>query len=261
MTLTQVADHTMIRRTLIENIEADDYHACGGDFYARMHIKSIAHAVGIEDAGPLLAEFDAEHAPSTVPTASGVLDTSSDAGIRADRRRPNWTVAMAVALAAVVAFGGFQLLTGGGDSGTSTDATLAGGTQTTASHSQPSERATGEASETSGSATSGSSSEPTSAPSDAVAVVPAGGVTVELDTVDGKTWVSATGKDSGVIYQNVLGSGRSKTFKDDRQVKLVVGNAGAVHLVVNGRDLGSPGGVGEVVRLTFGPGDPTLAGG
>jgi hypothetical protein len=36
----------------------------------------------------------------------------------------------------------------------------------------------------------------------------------------------------------------------------VIGNAGAVDLRVNGTDLGSPGGSGEVVRLEFGPGDP-----
>ena len=80
------------------------------------------------------------------------------------------------------------------------------------------------------------------------------------DSVD--TILSAADlKESGVLFQSVLDTGREQTFRDDRQVKLVVGNAGAVKLVVNGRDLGSPGGVGEVVRLTFGPGDPTLADG
>jgi hypothetical protein len=33
-----------------------------------------------------------------------------------------------------------------------------------------------------------------------------------------------------------------------------------VQLVVNGRDLGSPGGQGDVVRLDFGPGDPATSG-
>ena len=59
----------------------------------------------------------------------------------------------------------------------------------------------------------------------------------------------------------MLYAGREQTFRDDEEVKLVVGNAGAVRLVVNGRDLGTPGSQGEVVRLTFAPGDPALAGG
>jgi hypothetical protein len=34
---------------------------------------------------------------------------------------------------------------------------------------------------------------------------------------------------------------------------LVIGNAGAVSLKVNGEELGVPGKIGEVVRLEFGP--------
>lgn len=256
MTLTQVADQTMIRRTLVENIEADDYHACGGEFYARMHIKSIAHAVGL-DAAPLLAEFDREHAPPDAPTATGVLDSTATAAAvhDADRRRPNWTLAMAAALAAVLAFGGFQLLTGGDNQGTTTGVAAPAPTASSGDDSGTSD----EQSEPTASSSTESEGTPSDVPSDAIAA--ASGVTVVLNATDGRSWVSATGKDSGVLFQNVLNTGREQTFRDDRQVKLVVGNAGAVRLVVNGRDLGSPGGEGEVVRLTFGPGDPTLAGG
>ena len=85
--------------TLVEGIERDDYHACGGDFYARGHVKSIAHAVRL-DPGPLLAEFDAAHRDPEAPTASGVLDVTRTSGSTraAEGRRPNWTAAMAVAL-------------------------------------------------------------------------------------------------------------------------------------------------------------------
>ena len=38
---------------------------------------------------------------------------------------------------------------------------------------------------------------------------------------------------------------------------ILAGNAGAVELKVNGRDLGAPGGSGQVVKTSFGPGDPT----
>ncbi len=40
-----------------------------------------------------------------------------------------------------------------------------------------------------------------------------------------------------------------------QQLRLVVGNAGAVSLVVNGRNIGAPGGPGQVARLAFNPGD------
>jgi hypothetical protein len=37
----------------------------------------------------------------------------------------------------------------------------------------------------------------------------------------------------------------------------VVGNAGAVQLFVNGKDIGAAGSNGQVAHLTYTPGDPT----
>jgi cytoskeleton protein RodZ len=257
LTLDDIADRTRIRRTLIENIEADDFHACGGDFYARAHIKSIAQALHI-DAAPLLAEFDGEHQNPDLPMATGVLDQSATDGAerRAGGRRPNWTAAMAAALVAVVAFGGFQLVTAGGDDN---------GTGVTAGQTQdPSEPAAEQTQDTpdqqggdAGDDGQGSSTGPT----DAIAQAPESGVDVVLRADGGRSWVSATGKNGDVLYQSVLDEGSEESVSDDRQVKLVIGNAGAVSLVVNGQDLGAPGAEGEVVRLTFGPGDPTLGSG
>ncbi len=46
MTVTQVSQRTCIRETIIRGIERGDFSGCGGDFYARGHIRSIARAVG-----------------------------------------------------------------------------------------------------------------------------------------------------------------------------------------------------------------------
>lgn len=65
LTVTQVSQRTRIRETIIRGIESDDYSACGGDFYARGHIRSIARVVGA-DPRPLIAEFDStRRAPDT----------------------------------------------------------------------------------------------------------------------------------------------------------------------------------------------------
>jgi len=42
LTVAQVSARTRIRETIIRGIEHDDYAACGGDFYARGNIRSIA---------------------------------------------------------------------------------------------------------------------------------------------------------------------------------------------------------------------------
>jgi cytoskeletal protein RodZ len=57
LTVAQVSQRTRIRQTIIRAIEDDDYATCGGDFYARGHIRSIARAVGA-DSGPLIQEYD-----------------------------------------------------------------------------------------------------------------------------------------------------------------------------------------------------------
>src|SRR5713226_4185399 len=58
LTVAQVSQRTRIRQTIIRGIESDDYSLCGGDFYARGHIRGIAKAVGTDPA-PLIREYDA----------------------------------------------------------------------------------------------------------------------------------------------------------------------------------------------------------
>ena len=63
LTVAQVSQRTRIGETIIRGIERDDYSACGGDFYARGHIRAIAKVAGIDPA-PLIAEFDSTHRAS-----------------------------------------------------------------------------------------------------------------------------------------------------------------------------------------------------
>ena len=58
--ITQVSQQTRIRETIIRGIEQDDFAPCGGDFYVRGHIRSVAAVAGI-DADPLIREYDAAH--------------------------------------------------------------------------------------------------------------------------------------------------------------------------------------------------------
>ena len=107
LTLTQVGERTRIRETIIRGIEQDDYAACGGDFYARGHIRSIARVVGA-DPVPLIAEYDATvRAPQEI-TAAEALEPAMP--IRAvERHRTNWTAILAVVALAAFGFLGYHL--------------------------------------------------------------------------------------------------------------------------------------------------------
>jgi helix-turn-helix protein len=62
LTITEVSKRTRIREGIIRDIESNDYSACGGDFYARGHIRAIARVVGA-DPVPLIKEYDAAQLP------------------------------------------------------------------------------------------------------------------------------------------------------------------------------------------------------
>jgi cytoskeletal protein RodZ len=62
LTISDVAQRTGIVEETIWAIELDDFAKCGEDFYARGYISVIAAVVRV-DSAPLLAEFDAAHAP------------------------------------------------------------------------------------------------------------------------------------------------------------------------------------------------------
>ena len=85
LTVAQVSEQTRIKEAVITGIEGDDYSVCGGDFYARANIRSIARAVGA-DSGPLIAEYDARHrARGVLPAMS--LDELLATVVPARRRR------------------------------------------------------------------------------------------------------------------------------------------------------------------------------
>jgi cytoskeletal protein RodZ len=262
LTVAQVADATRIRATLVTAIENDDFRLCGGDVYARGHLKSIATAIGVDPAA-VVAAFDrqrgTEHPVSAPvePVASSTRATTASGGslgalagplgvsVESGRRNggANWTAVMALALVAVL---GVATVTALANRGSSTPvASPSSSPSVTPSTSEsptdtPTEQPT---------------AQPTESPTDTVAQ--AEGVNVVM-TITGKaSWVRVTGGTAGkTLYEGTLTEGDSKTFKDDTLVKLLLGNAGAVSLVVNGRDVGAPGGSGKVVTTEFGPGDP-----
>ena len=87
MTVGDVSRSTRVTEPIIRGIEQDDYAACGGDFYARGHIRAIAHAVG-EDPSPLIDEFDSTWRSAAEVTAAEVFQSAKPLRKRERRWRP-----------------------------------------------------------------------------------------------------------------------------------------------------------------------------
>ncbi len=244
LTVEQVSNATRVRQTIIREIEQDNFEHCGGDFYARGHIRSIAQAVGV-DPKPLLEEFDRQHNPAV--TAPKVREVFESEAVRPERRGPNWSAAMAVALAILVIYGIVtQVFTG--NAKPREHSTIAAMTPTPSLSPMPS-------------ATPSDAPRPTASTGGAVvAQIPRDRVTVRVEIVNGQSWLQAVDSRGEQIFEGTLEQGAARDFTDKKRIKLVVGNAAAVRLIVNGKDLGTPGDEGEVMSFEFRPGDPGQAG-
>src|SRR5260370_24387799 len=91
MTVGEVSQDTRVTETIIRGIEQDDYAACGGDFYARGHIRAIARAVG-EDPVPLIDEFDSTWRSAQELTAAEAFKPGMPIRKRERRRGPGGAV-------------------------------------------------------------------------------------------------------------------------------------------------------------------------
>ncbi|MEU3723041.1 RodZ domain-containing protein [Streptomyces sp. NPDC031705] len=241
LTVDEVSSSTRVRIPIVHAIEEDDFTRCGGDVYARGHIRTLARAVHIDPA-PLVESYDAAHGGRPAPTPAAPMFEAER--IRPERQRPNWTAAMVAAIVAVIGFVGFTAF-GGGD--------------------EPSKRSVAEGSSPQPAPKQSAGKQPAAPtpkapkpePSDsAIAAAPKDLVTVVLTADEGESWVSAKDHSGRLLFDGTLALGESKTFTDKESVDLVLGDAGAVKLFVNGKEIKERFESGQVERLTYTKDDP-----
>jgi cytoskeletal protein RodZ len=225
LTITQVSQRTRIRETIVRGIEHDDFSACGGDFYARGHIRSIARVVGT-DSEPLIHEYDTTHGAPQAIRAADVFEPATPIKLR-ERRSPNWSLAMIIVLALVVGYGVYRAVAA---------VTSPGGHAAAAA--PPSHHP---------SAAAAAPSTPAPAPTHVSHTV-----VIRLTAIE-DCWVEFTTPAGGYLSQDYVVGGSSMTWTFHRNVTMQIGNPGGILLTVNGKNLGRPGSVGQPVTLSFGP--------
>jgi len=218
-TVEQLAARTRIPATVIEDLERDNFSTCGGPTYARGHIRTIARICGVGDSEVLIA-FESQ----TISLSKSIRDLLNDTSATPatiERKPISWK-ALSGVVAGVAIFG------------------IVGALIFSTSNERPEEQ----------SVVSNSTSSNQS--NGAVAEVK-DGVEVVITGVNGLSWVAVNDSTGATQFSGRIRQGEFRSFNDNQLLYLVIGNAGAVQLKVNGEDLGVPGRVGEVVRLEFGP--------
>jgi len=233
LTITQVSQRTCIRETIIRGIERGDFSACGGDFYARGHIRSVARAVGADEE-ELVREYDAVHGAPQAIRAADVFEPATPIKIK-ERRRPNWSLAMVLVLLVIVGYGVYRVV----DSGAPHQAKVQASTGQVVQHHQASPSAT-------------TAPPPSAAPSSPSVTH---NVVISLTAIQ-DCWVEFTRPNGRFLAQAYVVGGSAKTWTFHRAVNMAIGNPGGIVLTVNGKKLHRPGQTGQPVTLSFGPGRP-----
>lgn len=234
LSVDDVSAATRIRGSLIREIEADDFHGCGGDVYARGHIRSIARVVGT-DPEPLLTEYDRDHRIEVPVVTTAPLQTDPAELARTERRGPNWTAAMVVALLVIIAAATYGLV-----SRNDAKSPTAGKNPGTSITNPPS--------------TAQSPSPPSSSD---LAQLPNNKAVMLVRVQTAETWIQVSNATGG-LFEGDLMPGQHKLFSSKSALTFVIGNAPAVDLVINGKDIGSPQSSGSVARGRVLPGSSTI---
>ena len=237
LTVTQVSQRTCIRETIIRGIERGDFSGCGGDFYARGHIRSIASAVGL-NPNSLIDEYDATMGAPQAISAADVFQPVTPVKLK-ERRRPNWTAAMVIALLAIIGVFAYQHF--------SSSHTATAAKQT--ARVQGSNGAHG-SNAAHGSGTTGSKPKVSTSP--AAAHHAPTKLHISLSATK-DCWVQLTSRAGTTLFSGMIYAGNSMNWTERHSVAMVLGNPSGVKLRVNGKNPVPKGSV-SMITLRLRPG-------
>lgn len=232
MSVADLAERTSIRASLLREFEDNNFIKCGGETYARGHVRNIANALGVEPA-IFLDIYEAEQAILKRPMYDLLVESSVAPPPREKSRISLKALSLVSASFVLLAVGGQIVYTNLQPAKKVQEIAAAA----TAS-SEPSLSAT-------------PSTQPT--PEPAVASVVIEGITVDVTATRGDTWLSVSTKSGVTLFAGRLARGDSNSFNDPVGLNIRFGNAGAVDLLVNGAPVAAPGALGEVVDASYGP--------
>lgn len=220
LTVDDLAERTRIRPVVIECMETDDFAACGGDFYARGHLRMLARVLGIA-SDPLITTYDEEFATSPVSLRDAFdveMPTGATGIVRGGTGSTNWVGLVAAVVILLVIWGFARYFT----DTNSTDAAPTGGQS-----SHPSAARAG---------SGGGRAGPEVSRRDA-------GVT--LSATGGTSYVVVRDGSGDVVWQGLLQTGGTKKVSGTAPLTVAAADGGVVSLKVKGKVLGRVGKSGE----------------
>jgi cytoskeletal protein RodZ len=247
VSLEDLAAATSVRAGLLGEMEKNNFSHCGGDIYARGHLRNIAPKIGLNPQ-ELVDLYNAEHSAES-RSINEMLAENSIVQVPQEKKSISWKVPAAFSIAIVLILAVVQIvisnvnsdnptnpvaIESSSPSPSATESPMATESPTPSTSASPSPTA---------SATPTKSAKATTAPA-------ASGVTLIVTAARGNSLIDIV-VDGKHVQKGSLFQGQSKTFTATTSVSVYFSNAADLDVTLNGELLPPLGGKNQEVRRTF----------
>ena len=239
VSIDRAAEQTRIRPDYLMRMESDEF-----DFlapaYVRGFLRTYARFLRVNEE-PLVTEFDRKYGRGKTDTSS--ITALNDRARRVPRqRRPlnSWTVAALLAAFTLVALAVVGVISDQRDQDPARDR---------ATDEQPVTETTPTPDDEPAEEEPAATPTPSDDPEEEATIALEDGLQVQLVAKRARCWVEITSDGELITPGGVMleVGDRSETFTADNNMEIVLGFAEGVDLIVNGRNIGPPGGPDAVV--------------
>jgi cytoskeletal protein RodZ len=237
LSVDDLSERTSIRAGLLKEIERDDFTKCGGETYARGHLRNIAPHIKM-DSQLLLELFENEQSmqPRRIQEMLAENNVMTNP---VDKKTVSWKTLAGISLSTLALLAAVQIIISNSKTTTVTNPEVVASETATA---QPSETAEAQPTQTSA-----------ATPTVARDTYSSGtGVSVSVTAVRGNSWLFVSDSNGTTLYSGQVRNGQKLNFSATTRISLKAGNAGAVDVSVNGKAAQQIGVEGQVVSLTYG---------
>lgn len=230
LSIEQLASLTSIRMGLITEMESNKFIHCGGDTYARGHLKNIAMRLGL-DSDHFVEMYNAEHSMDQ-RAIHDLLAENNVAAIPREEKTMSWKIPALISIVILLIIASVQIVMS--NQGSDVKAPVVKESATPTPVAEPTESAT-----------------PTPAAESAeISDETAGPVTLKLSAVRGNSFINVVVDGKSVLKGSIF-QGDEKIYQAEKSISLYLSNPAGVDVTHNGKLLAPLGGQNQEVRRTF----------
>ena len=230
LSIDELSESTSLRAGLIREIENNNFIHCGGDTYARGHLRNIAAVISV-DAQTLIDLYNNEHS-TEVRKIHDMLVENNVAKIPTERKTISWKSLAIASIVVLAAIAGGQIIISNSETTVSpTPTAIASSTPTAAPSAEPS---------------------PTASKTQSAEAVPSatGKISLTISAARGNSNIEVV-VDGKSLYKGPLFQGESKSFNAPTSISVYLSNAGDLDLTLNGEKIAQLGARNQEIRKTF----------